>query len=218
MIEKLVAMLENDILTFSELFQAFQLNFDNKYSHFTESKLSARLSRESQDLLLKLKLCQERVQNDIAQINPWLSSKKQLDKKSWFVSNLNLRDCFNTCENTIACYDKFLRKDIKLLKDTFEALIQSIKTLNEKLKEYNNCAKYAFVTIDESFETLNKVVVLGFKITDLKLLTLSDFQKLYPEADTDFVNYLRRKGKLNKKEEWKWLSTLEDYFESLEDD
>lgn len=215
MIEKLTEFLEKDLLYFSKTFQAFQLNFDNTYSHLSENKLTAKLSSEAQDLLSKLKLCEKRILNDTVQINCWLADRRQINKKTWFISNLNLRDCFNTCENTITLYDKFLRKDIKLLKETFEGLIHSIKVLNDKLKDYNDFAEYSFITIDESFTTLNKTVILGVDITNLKLLSLSDFQKLYPDADNDFVKYVNRKGDVDKKEEWKWLYTLEEYFEEL---
>lgn len=215
MIEKLTEFLEKDLLYFSKTFQAFQLNFDNAYSHLSENKLTSKLSSEAQDLLSKLKLCEKRILNDTVQINCWLADRRQINKKTWFISNLNLRDCFNTCENTINLYDKFLRKDIKLLKETFEGLIHSIKILNDKLKDYNDFAEYSFITIDESFTTLNKTVILGVDITNLKLLSLSDFQKLYTEADNDFVKYVNRKGDVDKKEEWKWLYTLEEYFEEL---
>ena len=215
MIEKLTEFLEKDLLYFSKAFQAFQLTFDNTYSHLSESKLTAKLSSEAQDLLSRLKLCEKRILNDITQINCWLADRRQLNKKTWFISNLNLRDCFNTCENTVACYDKFLRKDIKLLKETFEGLIHSIEVLNNKLKDYNDYAEYSFIVIDESFTTLHKTVIPGFDITKSELLSLNDFQKKYPAADNDFVEYVNRKSDADKKEEWKWLYSLEEYFEEL---
>lgn len=218
MFEEITLKLEEDILEFSEYFLQFRLNLDPRIDTLKESVLSQKLSKESLALLTNMKSCQIRVDKDIQAFNKLLSENKQYkNKKDWFISNRNLNDFLQTCESVFEDYDKFLRKDIKLLKETFEKLKDSITTLDQKIKEYNQHAFFKFVEISEDFDTLNKVVILGYKITELDKISFDDFKKKYKEVDDSFLKYLKFLNvPLDKKEEYKWLDLLENYFGTFE--
>lgn len=218
MFEEITLKLEEDILKFSEYFLQFRLNLDPRIDTLKESILSQKLSKESLALLTNMKSCQIRVDKDIQAFNKLLSENKQYkNKKDWFISNRNLNDFLQTCESVFEDYDKFLRKDIKLLKETFEKLKESITILDQKIKEYNQHAFFKFVEISEDFDTLNKVVILGYKITELDKISFDDFKKKYKEVDNSFLKYLKFLSvPLDKKEEYKWLDLLENYFGTFE--
>lgn len=216
-IEGVTLKLEEDLLNFSNFFLKFRLQIDSSIDTLQESILLKKLTKESQNLLLGMKECQIRIDKDISTLESILEKKSQYSKGTWFRSNRNVIDAFQTCESIFAEYNKFLRKDISLLKETFEKLEESIKKLNNLIKEYNKTAQLKIEEISEKYETLHKVVILGFKITEPVLLSFEEFQKLYPEADLTFLGYLKGiNADCNRKEEWKWLNDLEKYFDSFE--
>lgn len=217
-IEEVTLNLEEDLLDFSNLFLKFRLQIDSSVDTLQESVLLKKLTKESQSLLLGMKECQIRVDKDISTLENILEKKQQYGKGTWFRSNRNIIDAFQTCESIFAEYNKFLRKDISLLKETFEKLEKSIKKLNELIKGYNKTTQLKIEEISEKYETLHKVVVLGFEITKPTLISFEEFQKLYPEADLAFLRYLKgiNADCNNKKEEWKWLNDLEKYFDTFD--
>lgn len=168
-LEKISLTLEKDILNFSNTFTKFKLIFDTELDTLKESVLSQKLSNEAKSLLLDLKNCQIRVNKDTQKINKLLNNLTYiLTKKEWFNTNRNLIDFLDTCNNVFEEYNIFLRKDIKILKVTFEKLSDSVKTLNEKIKEYNKNVDLKFVEITNRFNLLNKVINFGYKITNLE--------------------------------------------------
>lgn len=208
--------LEKDLLDFSNLFLSFHLKVGSSVDTLKESVLLDKLSNESKNLLLDMKECQTRIDNDIFNLKIILEKKLQYDKGAWFKTNRNVVDALQTCEKILTDYNNFLRKDISLLKETFEKLEKSIKNLNNLISDYNKIAQFKLETVSEKYETLNKIIFLGFKITDCKLLTFEDFQKLYPDADITFLRYLKgTKDNLKKRKEWEWLNTLEKYFDTF---
>ena len=69
----------------------------------------------------------------------------------------------------------------------------------------------------KKYKTLNKVVILGFKITEPTYLTLEEFQKLYPDADVTFSRYLKGiHDDFKERKEWEWLKVLEKYFDTFD--
>lgn len=89
----------------------------------------------------------------------------------------------------------------------YESYLQVlIKLLNSKLKRFL-----------KKYKTLNKVVILGFKITEPTYLTLEEFQKLYPDADVTFSRYLKGiHDDFKERKEWEWLKVLEKYFDTFD--
>lgn len=214
-----VEQLYTDILEFSKLFFMFKLNFSSQNDDtLEESVLRKKLSKDTEDLLVKMDECYKRVENDLNSFKTLLTKKLQYkNKKDWFRDHLNYRDFLQTCENTLKQHDEFLRKDLKPLKNMFTSLISKIKELNKVIEVYNEYAIWKFPLISEKFETLNKIIILGFDITVPQTMTIKEFQKLYPEADLPFIRYLKgiNLNLTRKQTEYEWLSILEKYFDTF---
>lgn len=210
----------NNIQRIRTLFFKFTLDFGRLNSRtLNESKLSDKLAKESKDLLLDIKSCTARIQKDIQSLSYIIQHELHYKSKAfWYNDYSNLRDCLNTCESTINTYNTFLRKDIKILKESFKNLIDALIEYQKVVKIYNQGRKEYFLPeVTKKHELLYQTISLGFSVVDLKDISFQDFRKEYPEADESFNQYLKavRDNKKDRKE-WEWLKALEEYFVALD--
>ena len=189
--------LYNNFSQLKNLMFKFLFNFGRLNSRtLNESKLSDKLAKESKDLLLDIKNCTTRIQKDIQSLNYIIQHELQYkNKASWYNDYSNLRDCLNTCENTINTYNTFLRKDIKILKESFKNLIDALIDYQKVVKIYNqNRKEYFLPEVTKKHELLYQTVSIGFSVVDLKDISFQKFREEYPEADESFNQYLKTNG------------------------
>lgn len=210
----------NNIQRIRTLFFKFTLDFGRLNSRtLKESKLSDKLAIDSKNILISMKNCVQRVDRDVKDIEVAIVNGLHYSSKStWYCDNRNFKDCFLTCENVLTLYDKFLRKDIKLLKENFETLVNALLRLQKAIEKYNKLnPNLKLPEITKDYKILYQTVSIGFSVVDLKDISFQKFKEDYPEADESFNQYLKaiRDDKRDRKE-WEWLKALEDYFVALD--
>lgn len=198
----------SNVLEFSSIFEKIRTKC---YQNLTESIYKEKPIKGSKELLIDLKNCNNRVQNDIKHIRIFL--KEDVKKKYIIETNINLRDLAETLDQLFLRYNKFIRKDIDLLKTNLQTLINSVRDLSRLIVEYNSNHDIKIFEFSKSKEFLNEVVNLGFNITKLEDISYEDFSKKYPEADQKFKRYLNTvlAGKISDRYEYKWLQLLDQY-------
>lgn len=182
-----------------------------------ESKLP-NIENQAKELFADLKKCNKRLQSDIQILQKYLKNNDTFSKQQIFESNSNLRDLALTCDQVLQKYDKFVRKDVEILKNELSVFVNLIKQLNAAIQNYNQTSELKLLIFSQGYDFLNQVVNLGFEITDLKLMNLEDFGKKY-KNEFDFAKFKAflktQKDPITDRLEYKWIKVLYDYFESV---
>lgn len=203
----------SNVLEFSSIFEKIRTKC---YQNLTESIYKEKPIKGSKELLIDLKNCNIRVQNDIKHIRIFL--KEDVKRKYIIETNINLRDLAETLDQLFLRYNKFIRKDIDLLKTNLQTLVNSVKDLSRLIVEYNNNHDIKIFEFSKSKEFLNKVVNLVFNVTKLEDISYEDFSKKYPEADQKFKRYLNTvlSNKIDDRYEYRWLQLLDQYLDTFD--
>lgn len=177
------------------------------------------IQRECREFFTDLQILNNRIKEDIKDIQNGLNQDPGLSRIQVTNSNINLRDLALTCDQVFRRYNRFPRKDIEILRKELDIFVQSIRNLDQVLQKYNNQDSwFKLIDFSKEYDFLNRVINLKFNIVDPVKISLQDFLDKYPETtDLEFLDYLQDlKDDLQDRLEIEWLNILNQYSETAD--
>lgn len=177
------------------------------------------IQRECREFFTDLQILNNRIKEDIKDIQNGLNQDSGLSRIQITNSNINLRDLALTCDQVFRRYNRFPRKDIEVLRKELDIFVQSIRNLGQVLQQYNNQDSwFKLIDFSKEYDFLNRVINLKFNIVDPVKISLQDFLDKYPETtDLEFLDYLQDlKDDLQDRLEIEWLNILNQYSETVD--